>query len=184
MIGNHGRGGVYDCAFGFRSLKPRPFKMTADTIFDLASLTKVVATTTAVMRLVEQGRMKLDERVALDWPESAANGKAAITVRELLKHYSGLRADLNLNSRWSGYNAALDRIIAQRPVCQPGACYVYSDINFEVLGELVRRVSGRPLDRWCEREIFSPLGMNDTAFCPTHRWTGGLLLPRLSTANY
>ncbi|MGO9057059.1 MAG: serine hydrolase [Candidatus Binataceae bacterium] len=165
MIGNHGRV-VYDRAFGFRSLKPLPLKMTADTIFDLASLTKVVATTTAVMRLVEQGRMKLDERVASYWPEFAANGKAAITVRELLTHYSGLRADLNLNSRWSGYNAALARIIAQRPVCQPGACYVYSDINFEVLGELVRRVSGRPLDRWCEREIFSPLRMNDTAFCP------------------
>jgi uncharacterized protein YbbC (DUF1343 family)/CubicO group peptidase (beta-lactamase class C family) len=166
MIGSHGRV-VYDRAFGYRSWEPpHPLKMTADTIFDLASLTKVVATAAAVMRLVDQGRLKLDDRAAAYWPEFAANGKESITVRELLTHYSGLRADLNLNSQWSGYYGAMTKIVAERPVCPPGTCYVYSDINFEVLGELVRRVSGRPLDRWCEREIFTPLKMTDTGFCP------------------
>jgi uncharacterized protein YbbC (DUF1343 family)/CubicO group peptidase (beta-lactamase class C family) len=165
LIGNHGRI-VYDRALGSRQLAPREMPMTTDTIFDLASLTKVVATTTAVMQLVERGRLALDNPAALYWPQFAANGKATITVRELLTHYSGLRADLDTTARWTGYSAAMRRIIGERPVCPPGTCYIYSDINFEVLGELVRRVSGRTLDRWCASEVFAPMHMNDTGFCP------------------
>jgi uncharacterized protein YbbC (DUF1343 family) len=166
LVGNQGRV-VYDRAFGYRELAPRPIPMTIDTVFDLASLTKVVATSTAVMQLVERGRLKLDAPAADYWPAFGANGKSSITIRELLTHYSGLPADLNLSTRWSGYNEAMRKIVAQRPVCAPGTCYIYSDINFEVLGALVRRVSGVPLDRWCARQIFEPLGMRDTSFCPT-----------------
>lgn len=157
---------VYSRAFGMRALKPEGQPMTEDTIFDLASLTKVIATGTAVMQLVERGKLHLDDPVAKYWPEFGANGKARISVRQLLTHYSGLRPDLDLKPNWFGYNAALNRIIRERPIRPPGTAYVYSDINFEILGELVRRVSGLPLDKYCAEKIFKPLGMKDTGFRP------------------
>ena len=156
---------VYRKAFGFRAKQPKKLPMTTATLFDLASLTKVIATTTAVMQLVEQGRLQLDDPIAKYWPAFAANGKAAITVRQALTHYSGLRPDLPGND-WSGYRAALALIVAETPVHTPGSTYEYSDINFEVLGELVQRISGEPLDRYCQQHIFQPLGMRDTRFKP------------------
>ncbi len=156
---------LYRKAFGYRARKPKPLPMTADTIFDLASLTKVIATTTAVMQLVEQDKLKLDDPVAKYWPAFAANGKEAITIRQLLTHYSGLRPDLP-DANWSGYQTALAMIEAEQPRHAPGSSYEYSDINFEVLGELVRRVSGQPLDAYCLQHIFLPLGMHDTNFKP------------------
>jgi uncharacterized protein YbbC (DUF1343 family)/CubicO group peptidase (beta-lactamase class C family) len=156
----------YRRAFGEREVKPERLPMTVDTLFDLASLTKVVATTTAVMQLSEQGRLDIDVAAAHYWPAFGENGKASITVRELLTHYSGLPADLDLRQKWSGHAAALDRIISVRPVDPPGSGYRYSDINFEVLGVLVERVSGEPLDTYCQRHIFAPLGMHDTGFEP------------------
>lgn len=140
--------------------------MTPDTIFDLASLTKVVATATAVMQLVEQGKIRLEDPVAQYWPEFAANGKAEITVSELLTHYSGLRGDLDLKPEWSGYETAMRMIVAEQPIAPPGTRWIYSDINFETLGEIVRRVSGQPLDVYCAEHIFKPLGMKDTHFKP------------------
>ncbi|HEX8980801.1 MAG TPA: serine hydrolase [Parasulfuritortus sp.] len=162
-----GEDGVYyRHAFGAREFAPERQAMTDDTIFDLASLTKVVATTTAVMQLVEQGRLDLDAPAARYWPEFAANGKADITVRQLLTHYSGLAADLDLRRPWSGIDEVRRRIIEARPTDAPGSHYRYSDINFEVLGELVERVSGQPLDAYCREHIFAPLGMRDTGFRP------------------
>ena len=140
--------------------------MKEDTVFDLASLTKVIATTTAVMQLAENGRLRLEDPISEYWPALAANGKESITVRELLTHYSGLGPDLNLEQAWSGYRAALKKIVAQRPTFPPGARFLYSDIDFEILGELVRRVSGQSLDAYCERHIFRPLKMNHTGFKP------------------
>lgn len=140
--------------------------MTPDTIFDLASLTKVIATTTAVMQLVERGMISLEDPVADYWPEFKAHGKEAITVRELLTHYSGLRPDLDLKPEWSGYETALPMIVEETPVAVPGTRFIYSDINFETLGEIVRRVSGQPLEVFCAQNIFQPLGMKDTFFSP------------------
>lgn len=157
---------LYRKAFGYRAQKPQKLAMTTDTIFDLASLTKVIATTTAMMQLVEQGRLQLDAPVATYWPEFSANGKERITVRELLTHYSGLRADLP-DKGWSGYETALAMIVAEQPKRAPGTAYEYSDINFETLGELVHRVSGQPLDIYCLQHIFLPLGMNDSHFKPS-----------------
>jgi CubicO group peptidase (beta-lactamase class C family) len=157
---------AYSHALGMRALRPQEQPMTVDTIFDLASLTKVIATGTAVMQLAEKGKLRLDDPVAKYWPEFGANGKARISVRQLLTHYSGLRPDLDLNTNWFGYNAALSRILRERPIRPPGTAYVYSDINFEILGELVRRVSGMPLDKYCAEKIFKPLGMKDTGFRP------------------
>lgn len=157
---------VYRKAFGNRALQPRKLPMKTDTIFDLASLTKVIATTTAIMQLVERDQLQLDDRIARYWPEFAANGKGDITVRQALTHYSGLRPDLPLGGNWSGYRTALDLIAAERPTRAPGSGYEYSDINFEVLGELVRRIAGQPLDQYCQTHIFGPLGMHDTVFRP------------------
>jgi len=140
--------------------------MRVDTVFDMASLTKVIATTTAIMQLVEQGKILLSAPIADYWPEFKANGKEQITVRELLTHYSGLRPDLDLEPTWSGYETAMSMIVAEKPIVPPGTRFVYSDINFETLGELVRRVSGQPLDAYCAQHIFKPLGMKDTRFKP------------------
>ncbi len=97
LIGNHNKV-IYRRAFGYRELEPEKLPMTVDTIFDLASLTKVVATTTAIMQLAEAGKLSVEDAVAKYWPEFGANGKERITIRQLLTHYSGLRPDLNLGS--------------------------------------------------------------------------------------
>ena len=165
VIGHLGRI-VYRRAFGHRALVPEKLLMTPDTIFDLASLTKVIATTTAVMQLFEKGKIRLEEPVASYWPEFRQNGKGEITVRELLTHYSGLRPDLDLKPPWSGYETAMKMIIAEKPIVPPGTRFIYSDINFEALGELVHRISGQPLDVYCVEHIFKPLGMRDTKFTP------------------
>lgn len=165
LIGNQEKV-VYRRAFGFRTLVPKKLPMAEDTIFDIASLTKVIATTTAVMQLVEEGKLQLDAPVALYWPAFKANGKSGITVRQLLTHYSGLQPDLELKHKWSGYSKAMKMIVAERPVSPPGTSYIYSDINFEILGDLVQRVSGKPLDVYCAEHIFKPLGMKNTFFNP------------------
>jgi CubicO group peptidase (beta-lactamase class C family) len=165
LIGNRKKV-IYRNAFGYRSLKPEKVVMTTDTIFDLASLTKVVATTTAILQLVEAGKLRLDYPVARYWPAFRENGKKYITIRELLTHYSGLRPALNLKPRWTGYKTAMKKIISERPLYPPGKIYIYSDINFDILGELIRRVSGKTLDEYCLMHIFKPLGMKDTLFKP------------------
>jgi len=159
-------GVLYRHAFGYRELAPQRIAMTPDTIFDLASLTKAVATSIAVMQLDERGKLELDAPVARYWPAFGSNGKEPITVRQLMTHYSGLAADLDLANQWSGYNTALEMIIAGKPLYPPGTHYAYSDVNFEALGEVVRRVSGMQLDAYCAANIFAPLGMTDTEFRP------------------
>jgi uncharacterized protein YbbC (DUF1343 family) len=109
----------------------------------------------------------LDAPVTTYWPEFGANGKMTISIRELLTHYSGLRPDLDLQRPWSGDDSALRLIVAEKPVAPPGSRFLYSDINFAILGELVRRASGLSLDRYCTEHIFAPLGMMDTAFRPS-----------------
>ncbi len=158
---------VYRRAFGDRVLEPRRVAMTPDTIFDLASLTKVIATTVAIMQLRERGKLDLDAPAAKYWPRFGQGGKERVTVRELMTHYSGLAPDMDLSRNWSGSGAARKLIAGQKLLYAPGARFVYSDINFEVLGEIVRRVSGRPLDAYCRTHIFRPLGMTDTGFKPS-----------------
>ena len=169
VVGQAGRV-VYRKAFGHRALVPRELPMSVHTIFDMASVTKVVATTTAIMQLVEQGKIVLSAPVSDYWPEFKANGKEAITVRELMTHYSGLPPDLELKPEWSGYETAMKMIVDVKPIAPPGTRFIYSDINFETLGELVRRVSGEPLDVYCSRHIFKPLGMKATRFNPPGTW--------------
>jgi uncharacterized protein YbbC (DUF1343 family)/CubicO group peptidase (beta-lactamase class C family) len=157
---------VYQKAFGNRALVPTVEAMTLDTVFDLASLTKVVATTTSVMMLVEQGRIRLSDRVATYIPGFERYGKADITIRHLLTHVSGLRPDVDLADTWQGYETAIALAIEEVPASTPGERFVYSDINFFLLGDIVRRVSGQTLDQFVRHRIFEPLGMKDTTFLP------------------
>jgi uncharacterized protein YbbC (DUF1343 family)/CubicO group peptidase (beta-lactamase class C family) len=140
--------------------------MTLDTVFDLASLTKVIVTTPAVMQLVESGKVRLNDPVAKYLPEFAANGKDDITVRQLLTHYSGLEPDLDLKTPWEGKETAYGMAFAEVPADAPGSKFSYSDVNFIVLGALVERVSGESLDEYAARHIFAPLKMMRTRFVP------------------
>jgi CubicO group peptidase (beta-lactamase class C family) len=153
-------------AFGQRRPGPHPDPMTIDTVFDLASLTKPVATATAVMQLVESGRVGLDDPAGRYWKEFAAGGKERITIRQLLTHYSGLRPGLPPKPAWSGYRGGIERIVRDSPRQPPGSVFTYSDLNFVVLAEVVRRVAGEPIDVYARRHIFEPLGMRDTGFAP------------------
>ncbi len=134
---------IYRKAYGNRALEPQREAMTLDTIFDMASLTKVIATTTAVMQLVEQGKVRMNDPVAKYLPEFAQNGKEDITVRQLLTHYSGLEPDLDLKAPWEGKDTAYRMAFAETPDQAPGSGFVYSDINFIVLGALVEKAVGR-----------------------------------------
>jgi uncharacterized protein YbbC (DUF1343 family)/CubicO group peptidase (beta-lactamase class C family) len=157
---------VYQKAIGHRSLVPSAEPMTLDTIFDVASLTKVVATTTSAMILIEQGRLRLVDRVSTFIPGFERYGKADITIRHLLTHVSGLRPDVDLGDDWVGTDAAIQLAIEEVPTAPAGTRFVYSDINFFLLGEIVRRISGLPLDEFAQEHVFKPLGMKDTMFNP------------------
>ena len=170
LIVGHDGHVIYRKAYGERALEPRREAMTPDTIFDVASLTKVIATTPAVMQLVEKGKVRLNDPVAKYLPEFAQNGKADITVRQLLTHYSGLDPDLDLKTAWEGKQTAYAMAMAEMPADPPGAKFSYSDINFIVLGELVERVSGETLDEYAVRHIFAPLKMLHTRFMPPAAW--------------
>jgi uncharacterized protein YbbC (DUF1343 family)/CubicO group peptidase (beta-lactamase class C family) len=156
----------YREAIGDRALVPAREAMTTDTIFDVASLTKVVATTTSIVMLIERGRLGLDDPVAAHIPEFGRYGKQRITIRQLMTHTSGLRPDLDLAREFEGSDAAIRTACDEVPVAAPGQRFIYSDINFFLLGEVVRRVSGEPLDRFAATNIFQPLGMRDTMFLP------------------
>ena len=158
------RGVAYPKAFGARAIEPKREAMTEDTIFDAASLTKVVATTPAILLLIERGQIELDAPVSRYWPEFAANGKAAITIRHLMTHTSGLRP--GLGGKGEGREAALEEVCAEKPTAEPGAQFRYSDINFITLGALVQMVTKRPLENFCATEIFERLGMKDTMYLP------------------
>jgi CubicO group peptidase (beta-lactamase class C family) len=160
------RGAAYHRAYGQRALVPAPEPMTEDTLFDVASMTKVIACAPAVMLLVERGQVKLDAPVRTYIPEFKGQGKEAITVCQLLTHTSGLRPDIETRSDWHGQAAALQKACAEKPVTPPGAAFRYSDINFILLGEIVRRVSGLPLQDFVAREIYGPLKMSDTGYLP------------------
>lgn len=155
---------VYARAFGQRAESPVPEAMTLDTVFDLASLTKVVATTPAILKLAERGALALDAPVARYWPEFAARGKQEITVRQLLTHTSGLPAGVDLAP--AAPAEVWRRIADLKRVPHPDGNPLYSDVNFAVLGELVRRVSGQPLNVFAAEQIFQPLAMHDTGFLP------------------
>src|SRR6202522_4447911 len=178
LVGHNGQI-IRSKAYGDRALEPRHEVMTLDTIFDLASLTKVIATTTAVMQLVEQGKVRLNDPVAKYLPEFAQNGKEDVTVRQLLTHYSGLEPDLDLKTPWEGKETAYRMAFADTPEDAPGSKFSYSTCHFIVLGALVERVSGETLDEYSARHIFTPLRMTHTRFLPPASWK-----PKIAPTQY
>jgi uncharacterized protein YbbC (DUF1343 family)/CubicO group peptidase (beta-lactamase class C family) len=170
LLVGHGGKIVHQKAFGLRATTPRVEPMTLDTVFDLASLTKVVGTTPSVMRMVQYGQVRLEEPVAHYIPDFGMNGKDTVTVRQLLTHYSGLRPDIDLNPPWDGRETAFRLAHEEKLQAPPGAQFIYSDTNFIVLGEMVQRLSGMPLDKYAEVHIFQPLGMKHTRFLPPPEW--------------
>ncbi len=153
-------------AVGSRALEPRE-ALAVDTLFDLASLTKPIATATSVMKLVERGEVALDAPLARYLPEFGANGKHAITVEQLLRHWGGLIADNALADYTGGRERAWERLCALAPKHAPGARFEYSDVGYIALGVLVERVSGVSLAEFARREVFEPAGMHDTLFTPS-----------------
>jgi len=162
---------VYTKAYGHRALQPQREAMTRDTVFDLASLTKPVATATAIMILADRGEIQLEAPVARYFPEFGQNGKSEITIAQCLLHRSGLIPDNPIADYRRGYDEAIERICALEPKWEPGSRFVYSDVGYIVLGHVVRLVDGRPLDVFAEQEIFGPLNMTDTTFNPPEAWT-------------
>ena len=157
---------VHRRAYGLRSVEPEEEPMTVDTVFDLASLTKPVATATSVMMLVEQGRIELNAAVHEYLPEFSGEGKEAITVRQLLTHQGGLIPDNRLSDYLDGPEKAWERICGLQPVTEPGTRFIYTDVGFIALGRLVEKVSGKSLDVFARERIFVPLGMTETGFTP------------------
>jgi len=175
LLVGHGERVLYRRASGSRSLRPARAPMTLDTVFDLASLTKVVATTSSLMALLDEGRLRLRDPAARFWPEFGRNGKEGVTVRHLLTHTSGLPA-------WENYWKKLaapegppvqdlrEQLLAEVAAAglrqPPDTRFVYSDLGFIALGEIVRRAAGEALERYAARRIFLPLGMRETVFNP------------------
>ena len=166
VLVGRGEKAVWQKAVGNRSLQPSVEPMTLDTIFDMASLTKVVATTTAAMILIEDGKIRLSDRVSTYIPGFERYNKGGITVRHLMTHTAGLRPDVDLAEPWIGYDKAIQLAIEEVPTSAPGERFVYSDIGYFLLGEIIHRVSGQTLDEFTRDRIFKPLGMTETMFKP------------------
>lgn len=157
-------------AFGQRAILPRPEPAAEDTIYDVASLTKVMVTAVAVMQLVERGQIDLDAPASRYLPAFAEKGKADVTVRHLLTHHSGLKPGIEAPPAGTGPAKVVEIICAEPLRHPPGSTFIYSDLNFIVLGAIVHRISGRPLDEYAAQEIFGPLQMRDTQFLPPASW--------------
>ena len=154
-------------SYGLRSLVPVREGMTPDTVFDCASLTKVMATAPSIMVLVEEGKVRLNDPIRRYLPDF--RDSSPITVLQLLTHYSGLRPSLTLDPPWNGYETGVRLALHETPVQPPESRFIYSDINYILLAEIVRKASGMPIDRFASERIFKPLGMEDTTFLPPER---------------
>ncbi len=173
LVGHRGEV-VYRKAYGSRALLPAKEPMTLDTIFDCASLTKVVATTSSIMKLFEEGKIRLADKVT-DYLPEFQNGVSDLTVRDLMIHFSGLRPDVDLVPEWGGYRTGIDKALHDKPANVAEKKFVYSDINFLLLGEMVRRIGGEPLPDFARDRVFAPLGMSETRFQPPD-----ILRPRIA----
>ena len=175
-------GAVYQRAYGRFSYEAGAPDVTPDTVFDAASLSKVLATAPSILLLVQSGKLDLEDKLARYFPECAGAGKEAITIRQLLTHTSGLAAGLRAKVdpdgvAWSGDAAALALACAQPAKHPPGTSFIYSDINYVLLGQLVRRVSGMPIDEFARQRIFMPLGMKHTGYLPLRRLPAQRIAP-------
>lgn len=158
---------VFLKAYGYRQLQPKKVKMTTDTVFDMASLTKPIATATSVMQLVEQGKIKLKDPVSKYIPEFAVNGKEGVTVYQLLTHQGGLIPDNSIKDYQDGPAKAMECIYALKLYYKPGTRFVYTDVGFILLADIVNRVTGKSVHDYSQKNIFGHLGMKETGYLPS-----------------
>ncbi len=179
LVGN--RSGVtYTASRGKLGFSPEAGTLNERTIFDIASLTKVVATAPAIMKLLEEGRITLLDPLTRWFPEFEGSGREDITILNLLTHTSGLN-DIAF-SPLEPLNTAIHKAALQKNGRIAGTRFLYADINFILLSELVQRASGMSLDRFCREKLFGPLGMADTMFLPPLELAGSIA-PTLGAAN-
>lgn len=162
-------------AYGQRSVEPERHKMTVDTIFDLASLTKPIVTATCLMLLLEEGKIRLSDPVSRYLPGFNDDKQKAITIRHLLLHTSGLIPDNSIRDYQMGIEVAWQKLSEQKPIAEPGQKFQYSDVGFLLLVKIVENVSGESLDTFAHKRIFSPLQMQDTGYNPPEK-----LWPRIA----
>jgi CubicO group peptidase (beta-lactamase class C family) len=170
---------VYQGAFGLRSVLPEKSPMQLDTIFDLASLTKPLATATAMMLLLREKKIRLDDRVTRFFPNFGVLGKTHVTFRHLLAHCSGLpgwkpyyedimkgenEGKINFIASRAAKSYVFERIHREKSMSPAGSQTLYSDLGFILLGEIVEEISGWPLDRYCQEKIFKPMGLRSISF--------------------
>jgi CubicO group peptidase (beta-lactamase class C family) len=153
-------------AYGHKQVQPAERPMTTDTVFDMASITKPVATATSIMLLIERDQLRLSDRVSTHLPDFAVEGKEPITVFDLMTHQSGLLPDNALADYDDGAEQALAKICALKLRAPTGTKFIYSDVNYILLGELVRRISGQSVHEFSREHVFQPLGMNETCYLP------------------
>ncbi|QDT25196.1 Esterase EstB [Gimesia panareensis] len=165
LVGYRGKV-VFLKAYGDRQVKPAQQAMTTDTVFDLASLTKPIATATSIMKLVEEGNLKLSDPVAKYIPEFAANGKQDVTIYQLLTHQGGLIPDNSIKDYLDGPETAMERIYDLKLYYQPGTRFAYTDVGFILLGDIVKRITGESVHEFSQKNIFQPLGMQETGYLP------------------
>jgi uncharacterized protein YbbC (DUF1343 family)/CubicO group peptidase (beta-lactamase class C family) len=159
-------------AYGNKQVQPSVLPMTTATVFDMASITKPVATATSVMLLVERGQLKLAQRVSSIIPEFAVNDKEPITIFDLLTHQSGLLPDNAVKDYEHGQADAIQKICELKLQAPTGTRFIYSDVNFILLGEIIRRVSGKSVHEFSQENIFRPLGMRETGYVPREELKG------------
>ncbi len=178
LIGRHGKT-VFRKAYGFRATEPVPEAMTPDTVFDLASLTKVVATATSVMTLVERGLIRLADTVIRVLPEFGAGGGARedITIEQLLLHRGGFAPSDPMDVYFGSPAEIFARKYRRPLIAAPGSKFIYSDTGYEVLGELIKKVTGKSVDVYARETVFEPLGMNDTEYRPLVNGRGSGRVP-------
>lgn len=157
---------VFEKAYGNRRCEPTQTPMTLDTLFDLASLTKPIATATSVMKLVERGKLRLQDKVAKFFPDFAKHGKEDVTIEQLLIHSSGLIPDNSIDDYNDGWASAAPKIFALEPLAPPGTKFKYSDVGYILLGKIVEQVTGKTVAEFASDEIYQPLGMTETGYLP------------------
>lgn len=167
----------YERAYGRLSYDEDAAAVTPETVFDAASLSKVLVTAPAVLMLAEEGKVDLEAPLTRYFPECTGGGKEAITVRHLLTHTSGLASGLPARPAWQGEAAALALACSQTVTHPPGTFFRYSDINYILLGLLVQRSAQMPLDRFAQQRIFAPLGMRATGYRPLERQPAPAIAP-------
>jgi len=179
IVARHG-GVVWERGYGTLDWQSGVAVDAERTMYDLASLTKVVATTAAAMVLVDRGKLRLDDRVSHYLPAFSGGGKNEITIRDLLTHRSGLPAGRDLPKSGAGSESAREAVLATSLVRAPGSEYEYSDLGMDVMGFVVERITHEPLDQFVQRAVYTPLGMRSTMFRPAP-WLRGRIAPTETT---